>query len=82
VLAAIDLGVFTPGFFHISASLFDNVIHIKPPLQMSAAELALFVLLVAGTLVELLDLDFVLGALRNLCYSAGRGGQNLTSLQD
>jgi len=66
MLAAIDLSLFTPGFFHISTSLLKNVIHVKPALEMSAAKLAFFIFLITGTLIELLDLYFVLRKLRNL----------------
>jgi len=75
VLAAINLGFFPPGLLHISAGLLENIIHIKPSLEMAAAEFALFVLLVTGTLIELFDLHFVLRKLRNLANSAGRSGQ-------
>ena len=66
MLAAVNFGVFAPGFFHVSASLLDHVIAIEPTLQMSTAEFALFVLLIAGTLIELLDLYLVFGKLRSL----------------
>ena len=42
---------------------------------MSATEFSLFILLIAGALVEFLDLYFVLGKLRNLRNGAGRSGQ-------
>src|SRR6266853_7026929 len=63
--AAINFGVRSPGFRHITAFLFEHVGGVEPALQMSAAELALFVFLVAGTLSRLLDLYFVVRKLRN-----------------
>lgn len=77
VLTAINFSLFPPGFFNISTSLFDHVIGVKPPLQMSTAELSFFVLLITRTLIELLDLYFVFGKLRNLRHGAGRSGQRV-----
>src|SRR6266849_9033611 len=59
--AAIHFGVRSPGFLHITAFLFEHVGGIEPAFQVSAAELALFVFLVAGTLSRPLDLYFVVG---------------------
>ena len=51
MFAAIDFRIAAPGFLHIAASLFQHIVGIEPALKMSAAELALFVLLVAGLIV-------------------------------
>src|SRR6185312_11312420 len=75
MFAAINFRLLAPSLFHIPAGLLKNIVCVKPSLQMSAAEFSLFVFLVARTLVELLDLYFVFGKLRNLCDSCGRSGQ-------
>src|ERR1700681_4928939 len=70
--AAIHFGVRSPGFLHVTAFLFEHVGGVEPAFQVSSAELALFVFLVAGTLSRFLDLDFVVGKLRNRARDGGR----------
>src|SRR5271155_1777066 len=68
MFAAIDFGVTSPSFFHIAASLLQNIGDVEPALKMPAAKLAFFILLVAGSLSRLLNLDLVLGKLdRSQC---------------
>src|ERR1700757_2572633 len=50
VFAAVNFGAGSPRFFGIAARLLEDVRGIEPALQMAAAELSLFVLLVAGAL--------------------------------
>src|SRR5579862_8568357 len=71
VLAAINLGIFSPGFFRVAALLLQHIVGVEPALQMSAAELALFVLLVAGPLSALLELHFVMRQLGNSYRASG-----------
>ena len=72
MLAAVDLGVFAPSFLCVATGLFDHIRGVEPALQMSAAELPFFVLLVAGTLSRLLNLDLVMRKLRrSLCARSG-----------
>src|ERR1700730_68394 len=70
--AAINFGVGSPGFLHITAFLFEDVGGVEPAFQVSAAELALLVFLVAGTLARLLHLNCVLGKLRNRARDCSR----------
>src|SRR6202167_2948551 len=78
MLAAVDLGVRPPRFFHVAASLLDHILGIEPALQVSAAELAFFVFLVAGALPGLLNFDFVM---RKLCGSLRSGSRDFASRQ-
>ena len=64
MLAAVDFGVLAPSFLGVTTGLFDYIRSVEPTLQMSAAELAFLVLLVAGTLSHFLNLDLVLWKLR------------------
>ena len=64
MLAAVDFGVLAPRFLGVATGLFDHVRSIEPALQVSAAELAFLVLLVAGPLSRFLNLDLVLWKLR------------------
>jgi len=64
VFAAVDFRIPSPGFFGVAAGLLDHVSPVGPALQMAAAELAFLVLLVAGALPVLFDLDLVMGKLR------------------
>ncbi len=50
MLATIDLGIGSPGFFCVAAGLLQNVSGIKPALQVAAAKLSLLVFFVAGAL--------------------------------
>ena len=80
MFAAIDLSLRSPGFFSIAAGLLDYVLAVEPALQMAAAEFSFFVLLVAGALPCLLDLDLMVGELRNILrarsgYFASRQGR-------
>src|SRR2546429_4068661 len=57
-----------PGFFRFATFLFYDILGVEPALQVAAAELPLFVLLVAGALAGLFDLDLVMWKLRrSLC---------------
>ncbi len=64
MLAAVDFGILAPGFFRVATGLLDHIRSVEPPLQMSTAELALLVLLVAGSLSRFLNLDLVMRKLR------------------
>jgi hypothetical protein len=64
VLTAVNFGVRPPGFFNVAAGLLDHVSSVGPAFQMAAAELAFLVLLVAGALPVLFDLDLMMGKLR------------------
>ena len=77
MFAAIDFGIRSPGLLGIATGLLDDVSAVEPALQVSAAEFALGVFLVAGTLARLLDLHFVMGKLGR--SSRGFGGQGLSS---
>ena len=55
MLAAINFRIRPPGLFGIAASLLEHIRGVEPALQMSAAEFALGVFLVTGTLPRLLD---------------------------
>src|SRR5206468_6953104 len=59
MLAAVDLGMLAIGFLHVAAILLDDVGHIEPALQVTTAQLALLVSLVAGALPLLLELYLV-----------------------
>src|SRR5215467_1054375 len=63
--AAIDFPVWAPGFLDVPALPLEHIGGVEPALQVPAAELALFVFFIAGTLARLLDLDFVVGELRD-----------------
>ena len=79
MFATVNLGILTPGLFYIPTGLLDHVGGVEPAFEMSAAELAFFIFLVAGTLAFLFDLHFMFGklwrSLRRCC-----SGQRLTSL--
>ena len=77
MFAAIDFGIRSPGLLGIATGLLDHVRGVEPALQVSAAEFALGVFLVAGTLARLLDLHFVMRKLGR--SSRGFGGQGLSS---
>ena len=64
MLAAVDFGVFAPGFLCVATGLLNHVRSVEPTLQMSAAELAFLVLLVTGSLSRFLNLDLVMRKLR------------------
>ena len=64
MFAAVDLGVRSPCFFCVAALSLDGIGRIEPALQVTAAELALIVLLVAGALPNFLDLDSMMRKLR------------------
>jgi hypothetical protein len=64
MFATVDFGVLTPGFFRVATGLLNHIRSVEPAFQMSAAELAFLVLLVAGTLSRLLNLDLVMRKLR------------------
>src|ERR1700730_6540150 len=79
MLAAIPFGLRAPGFFNVTAFALDRVRHVRPELQVAAAEFALLVFLVAGALPGLLDLHFMVRKLRNILrsrsgYCASRQG--------
>ena len=68
MFAAIDFGIASPSLLHIPASLIEHIGRVEPAFEMSAAELAFLVLLVASPLSRLLDFDLMLGELRrSLC---------------
>ena len=64
MLAAVDFGILAPGFFRVATGLLNHIRSVEPALQMSAAELAFLIPLVAGTLSRLLNLDLVMRKLR------------------
>src|SRR3979411_1467732 len=72
MLAAVDLGIRTPRLLRVPAGLLQYVNGIEPPLQVPAAELTLFIFLVARTLPCLLDLDLMMRKLRRSFGSRGR----------
>jgi hypothetical protein len=81
MFAAIDFRIAPPGFLHIAASLLQHIRGVEPALQVSTAKLAFLVLLVAGPLSRLLDLDLVVGKLRRSQCARGRGcGQKVHPL--
>ena len=63
VFAAVDFGIRPPGFFSVAARLLDYIFGVEPAFQMTAAELAFLILLVAGALPRLFDLDLMMGKL-------------------
>lgn len=78
MFAAINLGIVAPGLLYVTTSLFQHVRSVEPALEMPAAELSLGILLVAGTLPRLLDLDLVMRKLRRSLRSGGCGcGQGI-----
>lgn len=72
MFAAVNFGVWAPGFFSIAAGLLDYVLGIEPALQMAATEFPLFVLLVAGALPGLFDLYFMMRKLRGSLRARSR----------
>ena len=66
VLAPIDFGVRPPGLLDVPTLTLDGIGFVEPEFQMPAAELPLRVFLVAGALPSLLDLDLMVGELRNI----------------
>src|ERR1022692_3890338 len=66
MLTTIDLHLIAKGLPNVAAGLLQHVSQVEPALQMSAAELAFFVGLVAGALELLLVLELVLGELRRV----------------
>jgi len=72
VFAAVDFGLGSPGFLHVSALALDCVGHVGPELQVAAAEFPFFVFLVAGALTRLLNFDLVVRELLHI-LSAGSG---------
>ena len=64
MLTAIDFSITTPSFLRIAASLLQDVGRVEPTLEVSAAELAFLVLLIASPLSRLLDFHLVIGELR------------------
>src|SRR5215471_14762862 len=81
MFATVDFSVRSPRLFRVAALLLNNVVGVEPALQVSPAELALLVLLVAGTLAGLLDLDFVMGKLRYRCCRVGSCQEVSSSLR-
>ena len=77
IFAAIDFGVRSPSLLDVAALALNHVLRIEPAFQMAAAELALFVLFVAGTLSGLLDLHFVMGKLLEVRAAHCRGRQRM-----
>jgi len=71
ILAAIDLGIFPPSLLKVATSLFDDVAHVIPALEMATAELALLVLLVAGALADFLNLHSMMRELLGSLYHFG-----------
>lgn len=63
MLAAVNLGITAPGFFHIAACLLEHIGCVIPALEMSPTELALRVLLITGALASFFYLDLVTGQL-------------------
>src|SRR5260370_30053087 len=60
MFAAVDFGVPAPSFLGVATGPLTHIRSVEPALQMSAAELAFLVLLVAGTLSGLLNLHLTL----------------------
>src|ERR1700720_3505165 len=63
MLAAINFRIRAPSLRYIAACLFHNVGHVIPAFEMSAAEFAFGIRLIAGALARFLDFDFVMGKL-------------------
>ena len=63
MLAAIHFRILSPSLRHIAARLLDGVGDVIPAFEMSAAEFAFSVQLIAGALSRFLDFDFVMGKL-------------------
>src|SRR5712671_5992707 len=63
--ATINFPVGPPCLLNAAALLLEHVGGVEPALQVSAAEFALVVCFVAGALTRLLDLDLMVGKLRN-----------------
>src|SRR4029077_5328100 len=66
MFAAIHFCLRPQGLLHVATLALDCVGPVGPELQMTAAEFALLIFFVAGALPRLLDLDFVVGKLRNI----------------
>src|SRR5438034_2156873 len=60
MLAAVHFRILSPSLRHIAARLFDGVGHVIPAFEMSAAEFAFGIQLIAGALSRFLDFDFVM----------------------
>ena len=75
MLAAVHFSILSPSLRHVAARLFDRVGHVIPAFEMSAAEFAFGIQLIAGALSRFLDFDFVMGKLVgcNACGPAGFG---------
>src|SRR6266550_781325 len=63
MLAAVHFSILSPSLRHVAARLFDRVGHVIPAFEMSAAEFAFGIELIAGALSRFLDSDFVMGKL-------------------
>src|SRR6266699_3689098 len=63
MLAAVHFSILSPSLRRVAARLFDRVGHVIPAFEMSAAEFAFGVQLIAGALACFLDFDFVMGKL-------------------
>src|ERR1700758_2351871 len=73
IFAAIYLGLRSPGFGNVAAFLLENVRHVVPALEMSAAEFSLRIFFVAGTLPRFLQFHFVIRKLRRSLWACGFG---------
>jgi len=60
MLAAIHLGIASPGLLHVPTFLLKNVAHVKPAFQMPTTKFAFGVLFIAGALSQLFDFDLMI----------------------
>ena|SRR6266849_1873701 len=72
VLAAIHFRIRPPGLLGVAAGLLEHIRGVEPALEMSTAELALGILLVAGALPWLLEFHFVMRKLRGSGCGCGQ----------
>src|SRR5579872_1092509 len=73
MLTAIDLRITTPSLLRIAASLLQDVGRVEPAFEVSAAELAFLVFLIASPLPRFLDFHLVIRKLRRSLHASGYG---------
>ena len=73
MFAAIDFSIAAPSLLHITARLLEDIGSVEPAFEVTAAKLALLVLLVASPLSRFLNFDFVLGKLRRSLHARAYG---------
>ena len=63
MLAPVDFGRVSPGAADVATLLLNDVVEVKPALEVSSAQFVFGVLFITGTLAGLFELDLVIGKL-------------------